>query len=73
MAKKSWNDLSTTQQRAIIVAGVIETALTVWTLRDLSRRDASEVRGPKFLWRAASAVQPFGPMAYVAFGRRKAA
>lgn len=72
MAKKSWNDLSPAQQKAVIVGGVVETVLTGWMLRDLKRRDATQVRGPKLAWRAASVVQPFGPLGYLAFGRRRA-
>ena len=71
MAKKSWDDLTPTQQKLVIAAGVAEAALTLWTVRDLKRRDAAQVRGPKLVWRAASIVQPFGPLAYLAFGRRK--
>ncbi|WP_110208684.1 hypothetical protein [Nocardioides daejeonensis] len=73
MAKKSWNDLTPTQQKVVVIGGVVEAALTGWMLRDLKRREAAQVRGPKLLWRAASVVQPFGPLGYLAFGRRRAA
>jgi hypothetical protein len=39
-------------------------------LRDLAKRPSAGVRGPKALWVAACVVQPFGPLAYFAFGRR---
>ncbi|ANI42905.1 membrane protein [Mycolicibacterium vaccae 95051] len=39
-------------------------------LVDLARRPASTVRGSKALWRTLSVVQPVGPLAYFAFGRR---
>ncbi|WP_235736710.1 PLDc N-terminal domain-containing protein [Nocardioides alcanivorans] len=71
MAKKNWSDLSPTQQKAVVAVAVAEVALTAWVLRDLKRRDSAQVRGPKLLWRAASAVQPFGPLGYLAFGRRR--
>lgn len=73
MAKKSWNDLSPAQRKAVIIGGVVEAALTGWMLRDLKRRDADQVRGPKLMWRAASMIQPFGPVGYVVLGRRKPA
>ncbi|WNG85315.1 hypothetical protein C6A87_015205 [Mycobacterium sp. ITM-2016-00317] len=38
-------------------------------LVDLTRRPASQIRGPKALWRALSVVRPVGPLAYFAFGR----
>jgi hypothetical protein len=70
MAKKSWNDLTPTQQKIAIAGGVLEAVLTGYVLRDLSRRPKEQVRGPKLLWRAGSLVQPVGPVAYLAFGRR---
>ncbi|WP_181310448.1 PLD nuclease N-terminal domain-containing protein [Nocardioides campestrisoli] len=71
MAKKSWSDLSPTQRKVVVVAGVVETVLSAWALRDLKRRPASAVRGPKALWLPALAVQPVGPIAYLAVGRRR--
>jgi hypothetical protein len=68
--KKQWSDLTTTQKRAIVVGGAIEVVLTGVVLRDLHRRTPDQVRGPKALWRLACVVQPFGPLAYLAAGRR---
>jgi hypothetical protein len=70
MAKKKWSDLSEQQKRAVFVGGVLETVLTTVAIRDLSRRSADEVRGPKVAWRLAFFVQPFGPLAYFVAGRR---
>ncbi|MEZ5270586.1 MAG: PLD nuclease N-terminal domain-containing protein [Microthrixaceae bacterium] len=39
--------------------------------RDFRKRPAAEVKGPKFLWLLALAVQPVGPLAYLAVGRRR--
>lgn len=69
--KRKWSELSPGQQRAIVVAGAIETALTIYSLFDLRRRDASEVRGPKRGWVPLLFVQPFGPLAYLVWGRRR--
>jgi Phospholipase_D-nuclease N-terminal len=71
-AKKKWSDLSPAQQRVIIVGGVIEVAVTAVALRDIARRPASEVRGSKLTWVLSFVVQPFGPLAYFAFGRSTA-
>jgi hypothetical protein len=68
--KKTWSDLTPTQQRLIIVAGAAEAVLTTVAMRDLGRRPASAVRGPKLLWRLAGVVQPVGPIAYLVVGRR---
>jgi Phospholipase_D-nuclease N-terminal len=70
MAKKKWSDLQPFQQRLIIAGGAAEAVMTFAALRDLFRRPSSSVRGPKALWVVASVVQPFGPLAYFAFGRR---
>jgi len=39
---------------------------------DLVRRPRAQVRGPKALWMMGLFVQPVGPVAYLALGRRKA-
>jgi hypothetical protein len=72
MTKRRWSDLTTGQQRAIIVGGAVEVVVTALALRDLARRPSSQVRGPKAGWVLSFAVQPFGPLAYFAFGRRSA-
>lgn len=72
MAKKKWSELNPSQQCAICVAGALEVVMTVAALRDLGRRPAAEVRGPKPAWALALFVQPVGPIAYFAYGRRSA-
>lgn len=67
--KKKWSELTPTQRKAVVIGGAAEVALTAWCLRDLSRRSADEVNGPKAVWRAAMVVQPFGPLAYLWRGR----
>ena len=68
--KKRWSDLTPGQQRLVVVGGALEVVMTAWALRDLARRPAGDVRGPKWVWRASFVVQPVGPVAYAAFGRR---
>jgi hypothetical protein len=72
MAKKSWSELTSTQQRLILAGGLVEAVLTAVALRDLRRRPADQVRGPKPAWFLASFVQPVGPLAYLLLGRREA-
>lgn len=69
--KKRWSELSPSAKRAIVVAGTVEIVVTGFALRDLIRRPAREVRGPKVLWVLAFLVQPFGPLAYFRVGRRR--
>jgi len=70
MAKRTWSDLTQAQRRAVYLGGAVESVLTIAALRDLARRPAGGVRGPKAAWVLACAVQPFGPLAYFAVGRR---
>ena len=44
--------------------------MTTVALRDLIRRPAALVRGPKPLWGAALFVQPIGSPLYLLAGRR---
>lgn len=69
-SKMTWGDLSPTQRRAVVAGAAVELAVTTWAIRDLRSRPADGVRGPKALWGASLVVQPFGPLAYLAFGRR---
>jgi hypothetical protein len=67
---RKWSDLSPTQQKTVIVGAVAEVLVTSLALADLARRSSDEVRGSKATWVLSFAVQPFGPLAYFAFGRR---
>jgi hypothetical protein len=69
--RKRWSDLSPRSRVAVVVGGVLELVVTSLALRDLARRPASQVRGPKVLWTLSFAVQPFGPLAYLGLGRRR--
>jgi Phospholipase_D-nuclease N-terminal len=68
--KKQWSDFSGGQRAAILVGSAIEVVLTTVALADLARRPRAQVRGPKSLWILACVVQPVGPIAYLALGRR---
>src|SRR5690606_7606095 len=72
MAQKKWSDLSTPAKVAVVVGSLVELALTAVAMRDLSKRSADEVRGPKWIWRLVSLVQPVGPILYLVLGRRSA-
>ena len=67
---RRWEDLSSAQQRAVIVVGAITTIWQVAMLWDLARRPAEQIRGAKRVWVLASFVRPFGQIAYYAWGRR---
>jgi hypothetical protein len=67
---KTWDDLTDGQKITVGVVGAIEAVVTAVALRDLARRPAEGIRGPKALWAMACFVQPVGPVAYLACGRR---
>jgi hypothetical protein len=69
--KRRWDDFTPAQKTAILVAASIELALTATALVDLARRPRDGVRGPKALWALGCVVQPVGPIAYLALGRRR--
>ena len=51
----------------------VELGLNALTQRDLTRRPAAEVRGPKLIWRLIAMLNFIGPAAYFALGRRRSA
>ena len=65
-----WSELSPRRRYGVVALGTVELVLTAVSLVDLSRRPAEQVRGPKALWALAAFVQPVGPVAYLALGRR---
>jgi Phospholipase_D-nuclease N-terminal len=70
---RRWADLTDAQRRLLIAAAATEASIKIAALIDIQRRPASQIRGPKALWRAAMAVNLLGPLAYFAVGRRRAA
>ena len=68
--KKKWSDLTSGQQRAILVAGCVQLSLAATAWADLARRPASEIVGSKGKWAAIIAINFVGPLAYFARGRR---
>ena len=66
-----WDALPGWQQAAIVAVGAAEVVLTTVAVADLVRRPRAAVRGPKALWGLGFGVQPFGPLTYLLFGRRR--
>ena len=63
-------DLNDQQKLLLAVVLVVHLVLARFTLRDLRRRPASAVRGPKRLWRLWAMANTTGSLAYWVFGRR---
>jgi hypothetical protein len=68
--KTTWSELTPQQRRLIVIGGAVEVVLTTAALVDLVKRPRAGVRGPKAAWALGCLVQPVGPIAYFAFGRR---
>jgi hypothetical protein len=72
-AGERWAQLSVTQRRLLVTAAAAELSLKIAALIDIQRRAASQIRGPKAMWRAAMAVNLLGPVAYFTVGRKRGA
>lgn len=70
--KKKWSELSPAARTAIVIGASAELILTTIALRDLVRRPADQVRGPKLLWFLGCFVQPIGSPLYLVVGRSRA-
>jgi hypothetical protein len=73
VVKKRWKDLPESQRRMIVVGVVLEAVVKVAALRDLKRRPADQVRGPKWLWCGVITMANSAglvPAAYFVLGRR---
>jgi hypothetical protein len=70
-SKRRLRDLSAPQRALLGGLVVVQLGLLGGALFDLSRRPARKVRGDKRLWVAAAFVNYAGPIAYLAFGRKR--
>jgi hypothetical protein len=68
-----WANLSEGQRRLLVAAATAEATLKIVALIDIQRRPASQIRGPKALWRSAMVVNLLGPLSYFTIGRKRAA
>lgn len=69
---KLYRNLSPTAQRAVWVLLACEAVLIVAAERDIQRRPADRIRGPKLLWRAVATQNLVGPTAYFWLARKSA-
>jgi hypothetical protein len=73
-ASSRWSELSERKRTLLITAAVAEGILKLAALIDIKRRPASQIRGPKWLWAAVTAVVSSAgvvPISYFLFGRRQ--
>lgn len=71
MAKKKFSEMTTSQRAGVVAVATAQIALSVWAARDLKDRPSDQVRGPKLMWGLAMPIQPFGPIGYLALGRKR--
>jgi hypothetical protein len=71
---KTWSDLTAREKAPFVLRGVVQFALLAAALADIYRRPAEEIRGSKWLWSAVAFANymGIGPIAYFAFGRKRA-
>jgi hypothetical protein len=67
---KQYRRLSPTARGAVWALLAFEMVLIGIAERDIQRRPADRIRGPKPLWRAVATQNFIGPAAYYGFGRR---
>lgn len=67
-----WDDLTAPQKVGVMLAVSVQISLAVSAWADLYERPAEQVNGRKAMWACIIAVNFVGPLAYFAFGRRKA-
>lgn len=67
--KKRLADRSPLERVGIGLLLLASLGVVAYAERDIQRRPAGEVRGPKLAWRAAS-LNAVGALAYLALGRR---
>jgi len=72
VAPNLMSDMSSRQKTWLLVAASVQLLLAATAWVNLAKRPATEVTGPKAMWAALIAVNFVGPLAYFAFGRRRA-
>jgi hypothetical protein len=68
---KQYNRLSPPARWAVWALLAFEAVLIGVAERDIQRRPAERIRGPKLLWRAVATQNVIGPAVYYGFGRRR--
>lgn len=57
--------------RLVVIATAVQAVVAAVTLRDIKKRPAAAVRGPKPLWRLLGTVNTTGSAAYWIIGRKR--
>jgi hypothetical protein len=65
-----YRGLGPTSRRAVWALLAVEVVVIAVVERDIHRRPAEQIRGPKLLWRVVATQNLVGPAAYLGLGRR---
>jgi hypothetical protein len=66
-----YRSLGSATRRGVWALLAFELVLIVAVERDIHRRPAERIRGPKLLWRAVATQNLIGPAAYLGLGRKR--
>ena len=69
--KKTWKEMSPAARASFVAVGIAQVSLMIAAQRDISRRPAEQINGPKAAWRMASMINFIGPMGYFVLGRKR--
>lgn len=68
--RREFTDLPTVVRIGVGLATALDVSAKIAALRDIAKRPAEQIRGPKWAWALTQAVNGVGPVAYFALGRR---
>lgn len=69
--KKPWKEMSPMARAGFVAMGIAQVALMLAAQRDISKRPADQINGPKAAWRVAALINFVGPMGYFILGRKR--
>ena len=72
-APKKWKGFPSTMNTRAAGQGIVNLALLIWAVRDIRHRSDEELNGRRKIWTLAAFAPPFGPIAYLLFGRKPGA
>lgn len=69
--RRLYRGLGPTARRSVCLLLGVEVVVIAAVERDIARRPAERIRGPKLLWRAVATQNLIGPLAYLTLGRSR--
>ena len=69
--KKTWKEMSPAARASFVAIGIAQVSLMLAAQRDISKRPAEQINGPKAAWRLAAMINFIGPMGYFVLGRKR--